>query len=152
MLKDRWIIEHLAEILFRRGIKNLVVSPGSRNAPILEAFCKRRSFRCIPVVDERSAAFFALGMAQQLQQPVALACTSGSAPLNYAPAIAEAYYQRIPLLVITADRPLEYIDQGDGQTIRQQNMFANIIKKSFQLPQSLKSSDEIGRASCRERL
>lgn len=143
MLKDRWIIEHLAEILFRRGIKNLVVSPGSRNAPILEAFCKRRSFRCIPVVDERSAAFFALGMAQQLQQPVALACTSGSAPLNYAPAIAEAYYQRIPLLVITADRPLEYIDQGDGQTIRQQNMFANIIKKSFQLPQSLKSSDDL---------
>ena len=103
--------------------------------------------RCLSVVDERSAAFFALGMAQQLQQPVAIACTSGSAPLNFAPAIAEAYYQEIPLLVLTADRPVEFIDQGDGQTIRQNKLFANYIRQSFQLPQSIKTNDELWHAN-----
>lgn len=143
MLHDRMGLEYLAELMFQRNIRHLVISPGSRNAPIIDAFCKRRGFDCKAIVDERSAAFFALGMAQQLQQPVAIACTSGTAVLNFAPAIAEAYYQRIPLLVLTADRPVEFIDQGDGQTIRQQNVFANYIRKSFQLPQSIKTGDDL---------
>lgn len=143
MLHDRMGLEHLAELMHKRGIRHLVISPGSRNAPIIDAFCKRRGFECKAIVDERSAAFFALGMAQQLKQPVAIACTSGTAPLNFAPAIAEAYYQRIPMLVLTADRPVEYIDQGDGQTIRQQNVFANFIRKSIQFPQSIKTPDDL---------
>jgi 2-succinyl-5-enolpyruvyl-6-hydroxy-3-cyclohexene-1-carboxylate synthase len=143
MLHDRMGLGYLAELMLRRGIRNLVISPGSRNAPIIETFCKNKNFSCITIVDERSAAFFALGMAQQTRQPVAIACTSGTAPLNYAPAIAEAYYQRIPLLVLTADRPVEYIDQGDGQTIRQHGLYANYIKQSFQFPQSIKTADDL---------
>jgi len=143
MLHDRMGLEHLAELMLQRHIRHLVISPGSRNAPIIDAFCQRRGFDCKAIVDERSAAFFALGMAQQLQQPVAIACTSGTALLNFAPAIAEAYYQRIPLLVLTADRPVEFIDQGDGQTIRQLNVFANYIRKSIQLPQSIKTDDDL---------
>lgn len=143
MLHDRMGLEYLAELMQRRGIRHLIISPGSRNAPIIDAFCQRRDFRCKAIVDERSAAFFALGMAQQLQQPVAIACTSGTAVLNFAPAIAEAYYQRVPLLVLTADRPAEFIDQGDGQTIRQQNVYANYVKKSIQLPQTIKTHDDL---------
>jgi 2-succinyl-5-enolpyruvyl-6-hydroxy-3-cyclohexene-1-carboxylate synthase len=147
MLHDRLGIELLAELMDQRGIHYLVISPGSRNAPIINAFCRRPGMRCLSVVDERSAAFFALGMAQQLKKPVAIACTSGSAPLNFAPAIAEAYYQETPLLVLTADRPVEFIDQGDGQTIRQNNLFANYIRQSFQLPQSIKTNDELWHAN-----
>lgn len=143
MLHDRMGLEYLADLMFQRSIRHLIISPGSRNAPIIDAFCKRRNFDCKAIVDERSAAFFALGMAQQLQQPVGIACTSGTAVLNFAPAIAEAYYQRIPLLVLTADRPVEFIDQGDGQTIRQQNVFANYIRKSVQLPQTIKTYDDL---------
>lgn len=143
MIHDKTGLLHLAEIMAVRGIKYLIVSPGSRNAPIVSVFCKHPAFKCLTIVDERSAAFFALGMAQQLGQTVAIACTSGSASLNYAPAIAEAYYQKIPLLVLTADRPVEWIDQGDGQTIRQQNVYANYIKKSLQLPQSVRNEDDL---------
>jgi 2-succinyl-5-enolpyruvyl-6-hydroxy-3-cyclohexene-1-carboxylate synthase len=143
MLHDRMGLEYLAELMHQRGIRHLIISPGSRNAPIIDAFCKKRGFECKAIVDERSAAFFALGMAQQLQQPVAIACTSGTAVLNFAPAIAEAYYQRIPLLVLTADRPVEFIDQGDGQTIRQQNIFSNYIRKSIQIPQTIKTNDDL---------
>ena len=88
------------------------------------------------ITDERSAAFFALGMAQQTGRPVALVCTSGTALLNYAPALAEAFYQNIPLIVISADRPLEWVDQGDGQTIRQVGALSNVVKFACQLPTS----------------
>ncbi len=143
MIHDKTGLLHLAEIMAKRGIKHLVVSPGSRNAPIVSVFCKHPAFKCHTIVDERSAAFFALGMAQQLGHTVAIACTSGSAALNYAPAVAEAFYQKIPLLVLTADRPIAWIDQGDGQTIRQQDVFANYIKKSLQLPQSVQNQDDL---------
>lgn len=143
MLNDKTGLGHLTEILIQRGITELIISPGSRNAPIVTEFCKRSEFNCLTIVDERSAAFFALGMAQQLRKPVVIACTSGSAALNYAPAIAEAYYQQVPLLVLTADRPAEWIDQGDGQTIRQKDVYANYIKKSVQLPQSLKYQNDL---------
>jgi 2-succinyl-5-enolpyruvyl-6-hydroxy-3-cyclohexene-1-carboxylate synthase len=143
MIHDKTGLLHLAEMMVQRGIKTLINSPGSRNAPIVTVFCGHKDINCLSIVDERSAAFFALGMAQQLRQPVAIACTSGSAALNYAPAIAEAYYQRIPLIVLTADRPEEWIDQGDGQTIRQKNVFGPHVRKSVQLPQSTKNNDDI---------
>ena len=109
------------------GLKNIVISPGSRNAPLTIGFTENPYFKTYSVVDERCAAFFALGMAQQTQKPVALLCTSGSALLNYYPAIAEAFYSRIPLVILSADRPASFIDIGDGQTIRQQNVFQNHI-------------------------
>ena len=133
----------LARLMKDHGIKHLIVSPGSRNAPIVSVFCNDPFFNCLVIVDERSAAFFAFGMALSLQKPVAIVCTSGSAALNYAPAIAEAYYQKVPLLVLTADRPVEWIDQGDGQTIRQKDVFRNYIKASVELPERIHSSDDL---------
>jgi 2-succinyl-5-enolpyruvyl-6-hydroxy-3-cyclohexene-1-carboxylate synthase len=106
-----------------RGIKNVVISPGSRNAPLTIGFSNDPYFSCYSIVDERSAAFFALGMAQHLQKPVIAVCTSGSALLNYYPAVAEAFYSDIPLIVISADRPGYKVDIGDGQTIRQESVF-----------------------------
>ncbi|MDB0011550.1 2-succinyl-5-enolpyruvyl-6-hydroxy-3-cyclohexene-1-carboxylic-acid synthase [Crocinitomicaceae bacterium] len=110
------------------GVKHVVFSPGSRNAPFIIAFDNHPEVETIVIHDERSAAFFAMGMAQQLKAPVAVVCTSGSAVLNYYPAVAEAYYQGIPLVVISADRPNEWIDQGDGQTIVQNNVFQNHVQ------------------------
>ena len=101
------------------GIKQVVISPGSRNAPLILGYSSDPYFECFSIVDERSAGFFALGLSQQSRQPTALVCTSGSALLNYYPAVAEAFYSRIPLVVISADRPPYKIDIGDGQTIRQ---------------------------------
>lgn len=126
-------IAQLAEVCVKMGLRHVVFSPGSRNAPLVIEFANREEIECKVITDERCAAFFALGMAQQLQQPVAICSTSGSAALNYAPAIAEAYYQRIPLVVLTADRPPELVDHADGQTIRQENVYHNYIKASFQL-------------------
>nr|WP_299340474.1 2-succinyl-5-enolpyruvyl-6-hydroxy-3-cyclohexene-1-carboxylic-acid synthase [Allomuricauda sp.] len=120
-----------------RGIKNIVISPGSRNAPLTLGFSKNPYFDCFSIVDERCAAFFALGMAMQLQQPVALVCTSGSALLNYYPAICEAFYSDVPLVVVSADRPKYKIDVGDGQTIHQENVFLNHIGYSANLKQDV---------------
>jgi len=126
-------IAQLAEILVQNNITKIVLSPGSRNAPLIIAFDSHPQIQTFVIHDERSAAFFALGLADELQKGVAIVCTSGSAPLNYAPAIAEAYYRQIPLLVLTADRPEELIDQGDGQCIRQFDVYHNYIKNSFQI-------------------
>ncbi len=115
------------------NIDKIVISPGSRNAPLTIGFFNLKEVETFSVVDERAAAFFALGIAQQTKKPVAIVCTSGSALLNYYPAIAEAFYSRIPLLVITADRPKHLIDIGDGQTIRQENVFQNHILYSANL-------------------
>ncbi|WP_298503334.1 2-succinyl-5-enolpyruvyl-6-hydroxy-3-cyclohexene-1-carboxylic-acid synthase [uncultured Maribacter sp.] len=120
-----------------KGVKNIILSPGSRNAPLTISFTENPFFTCFSIVDERCAAFFALGMAQQLKEPVAIVCTSGSALLNYYPAIAEAFYSDIPLVVISADRPSYKIDIGDGQTIRQPNVFANHIGYSANLKQDI---------------
>ena len=114
-------------------IEHIVISPGSRNAPLIIGFNVSNYSKILSVVDERSAAFFALGIAQQTRKPVALVCTSGSALLNYYPAIAEAFYSNIPLVVISADRPAHLIDVGDGQTIRQENVFKNHILFSANL-------------------
>ncbi len=136
-------IIQLAKLCAVKGIKKVVFSPGSRNAPLVIAFNAIKEIECICIVDERSAAFFALGIAQHTRQTVAIVCTSGTAALNYAPAIAEAYYQELPLLVLTADRPSEWIDQADMQSIRQHNIFANYIKKSFQYPQDTSAKDKL---------
>ncbi|TSJ44805.1 2-succinyl-5-enolpyruvyl-6-hydroxy-3-cyclohexene-1-carboxylic-acid synthase [Fluviicola chungangensis] len=115
------------------GVTHVVISPGSRNAPLSIAFDEDPHFQIFVVPDERVAAFYAHGMAQKLKQPVVVTCTSGSAPLNYYPAIAEAFYQETPLIVISADRPVEWVDQGDGQTIRQERVFDQMVLKSVQL-------------------
>jgi len=115
----------LLQIFVEKEIKHIVISPGSRNAPLTIGFASNPYFSCYSVVDERCAGFFALGIAQQIQKPVAVLCTSGSALLNYYPALAEAFYSQIPFVVVSADRPLSKIDIGDGQTIRQPNVFGN---------------------------
>ncbi|MDD3077625.1 MAG: 2-succinyl-5-enolpyruvyl-6-hydroxy-3-cyclohexene-1-carboxylic-acid synthase [Paludibacter sp.] len=127
-------IKNIPEICARLGVTKVVIAPGSRNAPLIFAFTAQPELDCLSITDERSAAYFALGMAQQSGEPVVLVCTSGTAVLNFAPAIAEAYYQNIPLLIFTADRPAELIDQADGQTLRQNNIYGNYIKASFNLP------------------
>lgn len=115
------IVEYCCEY----EIGHVIISPGSRNAPLTINFTNHPKIKTYSIVDERCAAFFALGIAQQTQKPAVIVCTSGSALLNYYPAIAEAYYSDIPLVVISADRPKHLIDIGDGQTIRQENVFHN---------------------------
>ncbi len=126
-----------------KGINHVVISPGSRNAPLTIGFSEHPDMCCYSIVDERCAAFFALGIAQQIQKPVALICTSGSALLNYYPAISEAFYSDIPLVVLSADRPIERIDIGDGQTIRQKNVFENHILYSANLYSEVVAETEI---------
>jgi len=127
-------IKNIPEICARLGVRKVIIAPGSRNAPLIFAFTVHPELECLSITDERSAAYFALGISLQSGEAVALICTSGTAVLNFAPAIAEAYYQNLPLLVFTADRPAEMIDQADGQTLRQTNIFSNYIKGSFDLP------------------
>ncbi|QMU28542.1 2-succinyl-5-enolpyruvyl-6-hydroxy-3-cyclohexene-1-carboxylic-acid synthase [Adhaeribacter radiodurans] len=124
----------IAEICAQHGIKNVILSPGSRCAPLTLAFVRHPKIQVRTISDERAAAFIGLGIALTTHQPVALVCTSGTAVLNYGPAIAEAFYQQVPLLVFTADRPFEWIDQLDGQTIRQENIYGAHIKRSFTFP------------------
>jgi 2-succinyl-5-enolpyruvyl-6-hydroxy-3-cyclohexene-1-carboxylate synthase len=119
------LAQSIIQIFLAKGITTLVISPGSRNAPLTIGFTSNPAFTCYSIADERCAAFFAMGIAQQIKKPVAVVCTSGSALLNYYPAVAEAFYSQIPLIVISADRPQSKIDIGDGQTIRQENVFAN---------------------------
>ncbi|WPZ09087.1 2-succinyl-5-enolpyruvyl-6-hydroxy-3-cyclohexene-1-carboxylic-acid synthase [Roseivirga spongicola] len=134
-------INEIASLCAAHGITQAIVSPGSRSASISLAFENHPEIDVNVIADERSAAFIGMGIAQQLRRPVALICTSGSAVYNYAPAVAEAYYQEVPLLVITADRPPEWIDQYDGQTIQQEGIFGNHIKASLSLPVDLSHSD-----------
>ncbi|MGB0892280.1 MAG: 2-succinyl-5-enolpyruvyl-6-hydroxy-3-cyclohexene-1-carboxylic-acid synthase [Flavobacteriaceae bacterium] len=140
--------KELAQIVisacYQFDIDTVVISPGSRNAPLTIGFSNHPEIEALSVVDERCAAFFAMGIAQQKQKPVAIVCSSGSALLNYYPAIAEAFYSQIPLVVISADRPKHLIDVGDGQTIRQENVFENHILFSANLVEgNLKHNTEL---------
>lgn len=146
MSTDKKGIALLAQICAAKGVQHIVVSPGSRNAPLTLAFTGQESFEIINIPDERSAAFFALGIAQVTKVPVALICTSGSAALNYAPAIAESFYQRVPLLVLSSDRPEDLIDQGEGQSIRQFGIYHNFIRASYRYPQEAESENELNYA------
>ena len=142
------LAQSILEIFLAKGITNIIISPGSRNAPLTIGFASNPAFQCYSIADERSAGFFALGIAQQTKQPVALVCTSGSALLNYYPAIAEAFYSQIPLVVLSADRPQSKIDIGDGQTIRQENVFANhsLFNANLQDGASLENDQKINEA------
>jgi 2-succinyl-5-enolpyruvyl-6-hydroxy-3-cyclohexene-1-carboxylate synthase len=133
---DKILVQWLATRTAQAGIQYVVLSPGSRNAPFAIAFDAHPDIQTLVIHDERSAAFVALGLAQETQKPVALCCTSGSACLNYYPALAEAYYRNIPLLVLTADRPAEWINQGDGQTIVQREVFKNHAHAYLELDES----------------
>ena len=127
---NKKLSQTITQLCVAKGIRNIVISPGSRNAPLTIGFTENKNFINYSIVDERCAAFFALGIAQQLDEPVALVCSSGSALLNYYPAISESYYSDIPLVILSADRPSELINIGDGQTIQQENVFQNHILES----------------------
>lgn len=136
------LAQSLIEIFRQKNIQHIIISPGSRNAPLTIGFASHPDFTCYSVADERSAGFFALGIAQQIQKPVAVVCTSGSALLNYYPALAEAFYSQIPFVVVSADRPLSKIDIGDGQTIRQQNVFDNHILYNANLTEEASAEND----------
>jgi 2-succinyl-5-enolpyruvyl-6-hydroxy-3-cyclohexene-1-carboxylate synthase len=137
------LAQSIIEICKAKGVVDIVISPGSRNAPLTIGFTNNPAFRCYSIADERCAAFFALGLAQQSQKPVAVVCTSGSALLNYYPAFAEAFYSQIPLIVISADRPFDKIDIGDGQTIRQENVFVNHSLYNVNLTQDESEENDV---------
>jgi len=134
MIEFKRSIVNIAEICSQKNISDIIISPGSRSAPLTLAFLRHPKLKCRTIVDERSAAFIALGLAQQTERPVGLVCTSGTAGLNYGPAVAEASYQQIPLLIFTADRPPEWIDQNDGQTLDQREMYGKRCQGYFELP------------------
>lgn len=131
----------MAEICYQQGIRHVVISPGSRSAALTLAFARHGGFQAHVCIDERSAGFIALGMAQQIDSPVVLICTSGSAAYNFAPAVSEAFFQQIPLLVLTADRPKEWQHQYDGQTIYQTGIFGQHVKRSFEVSPDYQHSD-----------
>ena len=131
---DKTFCSILLDVISAKGVADVVCSPGSRNTPLVIASAVRKNLRKHVVADERCAAFMALGMALVSQKPVALICTSGTALLNYAPAVAEAFYQGVPLIVLSADRPQQWIDQDDSQTLRQFEALSNFVKKSYEIP------------------
>jgi len=137
------LAQSIIEICHAKGVQNIIISPGSRNAPLTIGFTNNPKFTCYSIADERCAAFFALGIAQQTKKPVAVVCTSGSALLNYYPALAEAFYSQIPFIVISADRPIDKIDIGDGQTIRQKNVFINHSLYNANLTQDASEENDI---------
>ena len=142
MYSDKKSILQLAALLKAHGVRKMVLCPGSRNAAIVHTFANIEEFTCYSITDERSAGFFAIGLSLQGGGPAAVCCTSGSALLNLHPAVAEAYYQQIPLIVISADRPAAWIGQMDGQTLPQPNVFGSLVKMSVNLPEVQTEEDE----------
>lgn len=136
MYTDKKSILQLAALLKAHGIRKIVLCPGSRNIPIVQTLANIPDFTCYPMTDERSAGFFALGLALHGGSPAAVCCTSGTALLNLHPAVAEAFYQQVPLVIISADRPAAWIGQMDGQTLPQPGVFGSLVKKSVNLPEA----------------
>lgn len=134
MYSDIKNVQILISMLKKFNIKHLVLSSGTRNVPFVHSVEEDPFFECYSIIDERSAAFFALGLMQELNCPVAISCTSGTAIANYVSAVSEAYYQQLPLLVLTADRNEYYLDQEEDQMIPQKGLFGSLVKKSVQLP------------------
>ena len=135
MYSNKENVNILTSLLLEYGVSDAVVCPGSRNAPIVHNLSVCEAIRCRPVTDERSAAFYALGLAIATKRPTVVCVTSGSALLNVMPAVAEAAYQHVPLIVISADRPQQWIDQLDGQTIPQSDALGLFVRKAVQLPE-----------------
>jgi len=127
-------ITELGPVLERAGARHIIIAPGSRNAPLTQLFTSQKNFICHSIVDERSAGYVALGMARQLGEPVVLVTTSGTAVLNLSPALAEAFQQQLPLLVITADRPREILSQFNNQVCDQRAPYFNFSKGFLELP------------------
>lgn len=142
MYTDKKNILQLVALLKAHRIQKIVLCPGSRNIPIVQTLVNIPEFTCYPVTDERSAGFFALGLALNGGSPAAICCTSGTALLNIHPAVAEAFYQQVPLVVISADRPAAWIGQMDGQTLPQPGVFGSLVKKSINLPEVQSEEDE----------
>ena len=136
-------IYDIAELCVRKNIKQVVLCPGSRCAPLTLAFTRHPEITTKTFSDERSAGFIALGLAQSTGSPVVIVCTSGTAAYNLAPAVAEACFSQTPLVIFTADRPAEWIAQHDGQTIYQSELFGKHAKKFFQLPQDYDHADSL---------
>lgn len=135
MYSNKENVNILTSLLLEYGVSDAVVCPGSRNAPIVHNLSVCEAIRCRPVTDERSAAFYALGLAIATRRPTVVCVTSGSALLNVMPAVVEAAYQHVPLVVISADRPQQWIDQLDGQTIPQSDALGRFVRKAVQLPE-----------------
>ncbi len=142
MYTDKKNILQLVALLKAHGVTKVVLCPGSRNVPIVHTLSEHPDFVCHAMTDERSAGYFALGLALNSGRPVAVCCTSGTALLNLHPAVAEAFYQKVPLIVISADRPSAWIGQMDGQTIPQPDVFRSLVKKSVSLPEIHTDEDE----------
>ena len=142
MYTDKKNILQLVALLEAHGVTKIVLCPGSRNIPLVHTLSTHPSFKCYSVTDERSAGFFAIGLALNGGAPAAVCCTSGTALLNLHPAVAEAFYQNVPLVVISADRPAAWIGQMDGQTLPQPGVFGTLVKKSVNLPEIYTDEDE----------
>ncbi len=140
---DKIGVQYLVAHLVKNDVETVVCSPGSRNAPLVIALDEHPQINCLVIHDERVAAFYALGIIQQTQKPVAVVCTSGSALLNYFPAVSEAFYQQLPLVIVSADRPQEWINHGDGQTIMQTNVFGKHVIEHLHLKGEGHSDSEI---------
>jgi 2-succinyl-5-enolpyruvyl-6-hydroxy-3-cyclohexene-1-carboxylate synthase len=136
-------ISELAPVLEKMGAKQVVIAPGSRNAPLIQLFTSRGHFQCHSIVDERSAGYVALGMARQTGEPVVVLCTSGTAVLNLSPAVAEAFHQHLPLVVLTADRPREKVPQFNNQVTDQYAPYYNHSKGFSELPAQVRSQEEL---------
>ncbi len=145
MYSNKDNVNMLTALLVKHGIRHAVVCPGSRNAPLVHNLNECPHIRCVAVTDERSAGFYAIGMAQAVGGGVAVCVTSGTALLNLAPAVAEAYHQHVPLVVVSADRPEAWIDQQDGQTLWQPDALGRFVKKAVTLPEP---KDETERWHC----
>lgn len=142
MYSDKRNILQLVALLRAHDVRKIVLCPGSRNAPIVHTLAQIEDFTCYSVTDERSAGFFAIGLSLQGGGPAAVCCTSGSALLNLHPAVAEACYQQVPLIILSADRPAAWIGQMDGQTLPQPNVFGSLVKMSVNLPEVRTDEDE----------
>jgi 2-succinyl-5-enolpyruvyl-6-hydroxy-3-cyclohexene-1-carboxylate synthase len=140
------LLQAVARLCVEQGMTDFIVAPGSRSAPLTVALAGQPGLRCRAVVDERAAGYIALGLAQQSGRPVGLVCTSGTAAVNLAPALVEAFYQNVPLLALTADRPPEWIDQQDNQAIHQRGLYAPHVRASYELPVELDHPDAVWHA------
>ena len=143
MYTELKVYQYIIALLKKYGIKHCVLSAGSRNVPFVHSIEEDPYFHCYSVVDERSAGYFALGIAQELNEPVVISCTSSTATCNYWPPVAEAYYQGVPLVILTSDRDPEMLGQWEDQMIDQVGMYDRHVKKSVNLPIVNNSDDEI---------
>ena len=135
-------IQIIVSLLKAHGVRNIVLSAGTRHVPLAHSVENDDYFNCYSVVDERSAGYYALGLAKKTGEPVAIACTSSTATCNYTPPIAEAYYQHIPLVVLTGDRHRYLLDQLEDQMIDQVDMYSNFCRKCVTLPVVKDAMDE----------